>query len=115
MKKEKAKDFIRVLVKQPGKPVVEDLIPNELEIFQRLIGGYIETVMLPQNTVMIVNEEGKLKGLPHNFFYAGDDIVGTVVFCSQKNDDFTDIRPSAVKYVVNRFDQDTTTTWPGLE
>ena len=96
-------NFIRVLVKQPGKPVVEDLIPNTLEEFQRLVGGYIETVMLPNNTVMIVNEEGKLKRLPHNFFYAGDDIVGTAVFCSQKNDDFTDIRPDAVKYVLNRF------------
>ena len=103
MKKGLKENFIWVLVKQPGKPVVKDLIPNDLETFQQLDGGYIETVMLPQNTVMIVNEEGKLKGLPHNFFYAGDDIVGTAVFCSQKDDDFTDIRPDAVKYGINRF------------
>ena len=102
-KKTQSKDFIRILVKKQGGMVVEDLVPNTLETFQRLVGGYIETVMLPQNTVMIVNEEGKLKGLPHNFFYAGDDIVGTAVFCSQKNGDFTDIRPDAVKYVLNRF------------
>lgn len=99
-------NWIRVLVKKPGEPIKEDLIENKLEAFQQIVGGYIQTVMITttENVVMICNEEGKLLGLPHNFYFAGDHIVGTVIFVSQKDDDFTGIRPKAAKYVYQRFD-----------
>ena len=37
-----------------------------LEELQHAVGGYIEAVYLPDGKVMIVNEEGKLDGLPQN-------------------------------------------------
>lgn len=37
-----------------------------LEELQTIVGGYIECVYLKDNMTMVVNEEGKLKGLPCN-------------------------------------------------
>ena len=40
-----------------------------LKELQEMVGGYIEVVYnLPDNKIMIVNEEGKLGGEPFNFF-----------------------------------------------
>ena len=37
-----------------------------LEEMQRMVGGIIEIVYFEDNTVMVINEEGKLLGLPLN-------------------------------------------------
>lgn len=62
-----------------------------LEEMQTAVGGLIETVELDEETVMIVNEEGKLLHLPYNkladmvFRYChnitDDQIVGDVLIC----------------------------------
>ena len=33
---------------------------------QEFVGGYIEAVTFPNNDLLIVNEDGKLKDLPYN-------------------------------------------------
>lgn len=33
---------------------------------QKFVGGYVELLRLPDGHVMLINEEGKLKGLPEN-------------------------------------------------
>lgn len=62
-----------------------------LEEMQRMVGGIIEIVYFDDNTVMVVNEEGKLLGLPLNMdatavFRAHypdseDYIVGNALVC----------------------------------
>lgn len=37
-----------------------------LEELQEFVGGYIETITLLDDLIMVVNEEGKLLGLPFN-------------------------------------------------
>ena len=37
-----------------------------LEQLQKAVGGYIETVTIDNGNILIVNEEGKLQGLPYN-------------------------------------------------
>lgn len=57
---------------------------------QKIVGGYIEIAYLGNDTLMIVNEEGKLMGLPINseatILYqqrvTHDVIVGDVLVCS---------------------------------
>ena len=97
---------IIVFVKYPGQKMHFDLIDNKLEAFQEIVGGYIECVRLPEkNVIMIVNEEGKLRGMRHNFYCDDDDIVGPVVFCSAKDDEFCSLIPGAYKHLVDRFDE----------
>jgi len=55
---------------------------EELHALQTAIGGYIETVTLAEDAVMIVDEEGLLKALNQNALaslVARQQIVGTAV------------------------------------
>ncbi|MBR2677630.1 MAG: DUF3846 domain-containing protein [Solobacterium sp.] len=84
---------IEVLVKDPGKAPVIQKVENTLEALQELIGGNIETVTIPEtNIVMLVDEEGRIKGLPANFehYLLKQTIVGRAVFTGCKGCDFSD-------------------------
>lgn len=76
---------MRVLIAEPGKPAAVTDIDNDLKTLQKTVGGYIETVTLNDDIVLIVNEEGKLRGLPEcrtlvNLDGGGmDTLVGTVI------------------------------------
>ncbi len=56
-----------------------------LEECQAIVGGYIETVRASDGRIMIVNEEGKMKGFAPNvkasMLFPHDMIVGTVLLC----------------------------------
>ena len=41
-------------------------IPNTLEALQAEVGGYIETVRLTTELLLIINEEGRLMDMPEN-------------------------------------------------
>lgn len=62
---------------------------NGLEDYQRIVGGYIETVPYRENVVPYFDEEGKIKGKPvneratallRNSIFPGDYIAGTCLF-----------------------------------
>ena len=48
--------------------VVIDDVKNEptLKSAQDFVGGYVQGITLPNGDYLIINEEGKLKGLPYN-------------------------------------------------
>ena len=79
---------IRVLVKEPGKEAELREMPNTLKALQSAVGGYIETVTFAEDCTLVVNEEGKLKGLPMNFRIFGDVIVGTALFVGVDGEEF---------------------------
>lgn len=64
-----------------------------LKELQGFVGGHIEIVPLTKDRLMVVNEEGKLKGLPLNLvateiynnesFCATDTIVGNALVCKR--------------------------------
>ena len=83
---------ILVLVKEPGEPPrMEPLFDNDLEAFQQAVGGYIETVTIAEDTVIICNEEGRLEGLPFNIDIAGVGFVGTILVVGVKGDEFASL------------------------
>lgn len=69
----------------------------ELKELQSIVNGYIEIVTLyDSNLILVINEEGKIKGLEYNEFatelariydaiYPSDFIVGDVLLC--RNDE----------------------------
>ena len=92
---------ILVVIKEPGKaPVVELLFDNDLKAFQEAVGGYIETVTIATDLVIICNEEGRLKGLPHNTTVFGVDFVGTIIAAGVKGEEFASIKASVVPTVL---------------
>ena len=61
------KEKMTVLYVKPGEKPKRIEIENDLEALQRAVGGYIEAVYPYEDPVaLIVNEEGKLNGLPLN-------------------------------------------------
>lgn len=96
-------NYIRVLVKAPGKEPEWREIPNDLESFQALVKGPIECVLWDDRYLMIVNEEGKLKGLRYNFRFYGDDIVGLVVWVAKDGSKFGSILNDKFKNEVTYF------------
>lgn len=70
---------------------------NRLEWMQKQVGGYIETISLPDDFVMIIDEEGKIKGLPLNhsasriavkFGHLKDLIVGDALILKENGEEF---------------------------
>lgn len=60
---------IKVLIIPTDKEPYETTIENTLEASQKIVGGYIELVCPYEDEAvcLIVNEMGKLEGLPYNF------------------------------------------------
>lgn len=94
------KDEIRVIIKEPMEEANECCMANELEAFQKVVGGYIETVALGNRILMICNEEGKLNGLDPNILMESEIIVGKVVFASFDDEgNFTSLTDEQVKAI----------------
>lgn len=84
-------DKIRVLSKRPGQPPRSVWMANSLENFQRAVGGYIETITLAEDLVVICNEEGRLMGLPYNCAICGVSFVGDIILAGVKGEEFADL------------------------
>lgn len=82
-------------LKIEGRCITDTDIENTLEALQAAVDGYIETVRLvPGRAVMIVNEEGQLRGMPQNIkasLAAGTQIVGPALVVGVDGEEFTDI------------------------
>ena len=82
---------IKVLSKRAGEPPRSVWVENSLENLQKHVGGYIETVTLADDLVIICNEEGRLLDPPHNCNICGRDFVGDIIICGVKGDEFADV------------------------
>ena len=64
---------MKAIRKKPGcAPELID-IDNTLKALQAEVGGYIETVTITSDAVIICNEEGRILGLPYNCRFVGVD------------------------------------------
>lgn len=88
-------DRIKVIIKRPGEQIGHMThIANTVESFQNHVGGYYEEIHIGSNEVMIVNEEGKLRGLPKNFRVGinfPDFIRGTAIICGKSGSGYSDV------------------------
>ena len=83
---------IRAIVKRPDEEYGHgEEIDNTLEELQRIVGGYIETVSVFDDVLLIVNEEGKFLGLEPNINFYGDVLVGTIIAVGRDEEEFCDL------------------------
>lgn len=94
---------MKVFRKRPDEPWEVAIIPNTLEALQKEVGGYIECVALDEETILICNEEGRIKHLPVNQLGCGA-YYGTLLMVGVDGDEFCDITPAAEAFA--RFDND---------
>lgn len=94
---------MKIIVKKAGQiPEVRE-VENELHVFQEIVGGYIECFPIFNNVLCVCDEEGKLKGLPINFAFAGDIIVGDVFFCAENEGDFESLDEYQINILMREF------------
>jgi len=93
-------------LKLEGITINQVEIENTLEALQHAIDGYIETVPIrfipPDKAVMIVNEEGLLKGMTMNrtaSLYADRFIVGNALVVGVDGEEFTDVPESIARKI----------------
>ena len=83
------------ILKLEGKSISNTEVDNTLEALQSAVGGFIETVtLIPGKAVMIVNEEGRLRGMTPNPIAsaaANTQIVGPAIIAGVDCDEFTDV------------------------
>ena len=98
--------MITVIIKPSGTRPYTKRIPNTLRALQEEVKGYIECINSPIKDVdIITNDEGKLKGLPPNFYIGWgeyrDIIAGTAVFAVINNEtgEYIDMTPKQEKAV----------------
>lgn len=78
---------MRVLVKLPGQnPEVRE-IEDGLDAMQEIVGGSIEMVWMSEDLEfdIVLNEEGKIEGLPMNIHWEEDIIVGPLFVMRHDN------------------------------
>lgn len=82
---------VRCFIREPGKSWHSEIIEDRLEVWQKLVGGYIETITLRDNLVLIVNEEGVLQQLEPNCYIGGHWLRGTVIAVGTAGEEFADV------------------------
>lgn len=83
--------MISALIKRPGEKPRHVNVSNSLKALQKNVGGYIETVTIATDLVIICNEEGRLLGLPYNCTICGCDFVGEILMVGRDGDEFSDL------------------------
>lgn len=90
------------------------VIENNIDEMQKIVGGWIETVRISKDIIMVVNEEGMLQELPFNFFTMVstsdgnsvkpvDEILGDVFFVSIAGEDFSSLDKVQIKMIKKMF------------
>jgi hypothetical protein len=93
-------NFIQIYIKEAGKEGETRYIYNELDLIQKLIGGYVEEIKIGNDFVMLVDEESKVKGKERNFYYKGEYIRGTAIFCNMKGFEFDSLSSENLDHVM---------------
>lgn len=89
---------IKIVFQWPGTISSIATIPNTLEAMQKLVGGYIETVTLPNGLILVMDEEGRLKGRQENVRCVQyGTIVGTVFVTAADGDEFRSLTTEEIQ------------------
>ena len=118
---DETKNTLHILRVEPGKVPEEKVIGSDLKSLQDEVGGYIETVYIDHDVILVCNEEGKLNGMEMNrrlgddiicgpFFLVGDDGEGDFASLSDEQitalkaqfsmpDKFNDYEPDAQPHI----------------
>lgn len=98
-----------VVMKEPGKDPKVTTIKNDLEGIQKAVKGFFEVVRFYDDSdiVIVCNDNGKFEGMPYNFTFYGDNIVGPVFFCGEKmgpdGGEFCSLKADQIRMVLEAF------------
>ena len=89
---------IKVVLQHPGEVSRIVTVPNTLEALQELVGGYIEPHHICGSLVLVMDEDGRLKGLPENVRCVQyGTIVGPVFITADQDEDFRSLTTEEIQ------------------
>lgn len=96
---------LTVVMVEPHKAPYVAKIDDELSALQKAVDGYIETVYNGDGTIIICNEEGKLKGLEGNrrIRDGASVIAGTFFVVGDDGENFRSLTDSETEKYMDRF------------
>lgn len=78
---------MKVMIKSPCEiPRIEE-IPNDMNVLQAIVGGYVEEFRLADDLLLLCDEEGRLKDRQHCFTWGRVRFFGTVIFVGVEEED----------------------------
>lgn len=102
------KDLINVVVIARGKAPYMTTITNKLECYQSIVSGNIEVVPVSDHTVILCDDEGKLKGKPANRYFKNDVICGTFIIIGTDGKNLRSLTSQEAKDTQMRFSKSIT-------
>lgn len=96
-----AMNVFKALRKRVGSPWELIEINDTLQDLQREVGGYIETVTLAEDVVILCDEMGRLKDRPDNCEIGGIMFVGTLLIVGVNGEEFGDCPEEIVEEFVD--------------
>lgn len=104
-KVQKPDDLLKIVYFEPNCPPFISEVGNDLKSLQRAVEGHMETVYMGDNTVLICNEEGKVKGMDCNRRVGDDVIVGPFFIVGEDGEDFRSLTDEEAQRYMERFAQ----------
>ena len=100
-------NLMRIVYVEPGRPAYEAEILHKLEVEQKAVGGLIECVYNDDETAIVCNDEGKLRGMEGNRrLNNGKTIIaGPFFVCGLTEDDFRGLTDTEAQTYLERFAQ----------
>jgi len=93
--------MIIILIKEPGEDLETREVEDKLKNYQKIVGGYIETVSIAENLILVCNEEGMLQNLPVNII--GNNIFyGTVFFVRTEYENFASLTDADIELITSQ-------------
>ena len=92
---------IRVIMCPANRAPYTCWIENSLSNMQRIVGGYIETVNIAEDAVIVCNEEGRLIGLPENKSLPVRGFCGDCFICGADGEEFASLQENAKRFLLS--------------
>lgn len=94
---------MRVVIVEPKKQPYIKTVNDKLEDYQEIVGGWIESVTLSSDVILICNEEGKIMGLEPNRDLGFDVICGTFFLVGNDAPEFRDLTDAECERLIKKF------------
>jgi len=104
-KTHKPENLLKVVYVEPHRRAYEAEILNEYNALSKAVGGLLELVHIGSDSLIVCNEEGKLKGMDGNRRLDNGTtiIAGPFFVCGYNDGDFRSLTDEEVKKYLDRF------------
>lgn len=102
-KAHKPDSLLQIVYVEPNRPPFVSEVSNDLKSLQRAVCGYIEPIYLGDGTILVGNEEAKLKGMEGNRHIGESIIAGPFFIVGEDDDNFRSLTDDEAQRYMERF------------